>query len=308
MFPARKIPIYVASALTLALLLSACKNQPQGNLTVSADPSDPSVPSVSSSVPATEPSGETQMPTTEPGGVTETTSPKETEPATTPSESTQPTQSSQPIQPTQPAVQPVDMTKAVDTAVSEIGKLIPELKYDPSQQVGTKVELLVDRSLSQEDVEGYLHDALLEVFDYNLYLEQLNDPAQTQTVLFDYTYSLTYKSMEDQFVFELCYVLNKQAHTDDNFNSDEVVAQVTQQILNSTQVRVTAFEDEDYTKAFIYDDIPFFYSTQMCVDRLVGQIENEIYGENLGLNPYTQFRLVFHSKGETAYIFLLYLR
>ena len=304
MFPARKLPICIASALTLALLLSACKNQPQGNPAASADPSLPSVPP---SVSVTQPSGETQTPTTEPGGVAEPTSPKETEPATSPPES-MPTQPVQPTDPSQPVGQTVDPEKAIATAVTEIGKLIPELKFDPTQQIGTKVELLVAQGVSQEDMEGYLHDALLEIFDYNLYLEQQSDPAQTQTVLFDYTYSITYKGVEDQFVFELCYVLNKQAHTDDIFNSDEVVAQVTQQILNSTQVHVTAFEDEDYTKAFIYDDIPFFYSTQMCVDRLVSQIENEIYGENLGLNTYTQFRVVFHSKGETAYIFLLYLR
>ena len=308
MHSAKILPVFMGFALAMTLLLSACKSSSQGQSSSAADPLHPSVaPSVS----VTQPSAEAQKPSTDPGNVTEPTAPKETEAATIPSEPTQPTQPvqpSQPTQPTQPAIQPVDLEKAAATAVSEIGKLIPELKYDPSQQVGTKVELRVDRGLSQEDVEGYLHDALLEVFDYNLYLEKQNDPAQTQTVLFDYTYSLAYKSTEDQFVFELCYVLNKQEYKDENFDSDQVISLVTQQILESTLVDVTVFDEEAYSKAFIYDDIPFFYTTQMCVDRLVDQIENEIYGENLGLNTYTQFRVEFHSKGETAYIFLLYLR
>lgn len=307
----RKLPIFIVSALAIACLLCSCKNQSSGQPAASAGPSHPSVaPSVS----VTQPSAETQKPSTEPEDITQPTTPMETEAATNPSESTQPTQPSQssqpsqPSQPTQPAVQPVDVEKAIAATVTEIGKLIPELQYDPAQQIGTKVELLVERGLSQEDVEGYLHDSLLEVFDYSLYLEQQNDPAQTQTILFDYTYSLTCKSTEDQFVFELCYVLNKQEYQDEAFNSNEVISLVTQRILESTQVNVKAFEDEVYTKAFIYDDIPFFYTTQMCVDRLADQIENEIYGENLGLGSYTQFRVEFHSKGETAYIFLLYLR
>ena len=194
MHSAKILPVFMGSALAMALLLSACKSSSQGQSSSAADPLHPSVtPSVS----VTQPSAEAQKPSTEPGNVTEPTAPTETEAATIPSEPTQPTQPVQPSQPTQstqPAIQPVDLEKAVATAVSEIGKLIPELKYDPSQQVGTKVELLVNRGLSQEDVEGYLHDALLEVFDYNLYLEKQNDPAQTQTVLFDYTYSLAYKS------------------------------------------------------------------------------------------------------------------
>ena len=220
--------------------------------------------------------------------------------------------------PTQPEVVPTTAAPVslqpeavISETVTEIAKLIPELKYSPIQLVGTEISMPVSLSATHADAVAELHDGMLEIFDYSLYLEQQQNPEQLQPVIFDYTYSLRYLGLSSdgsQHQFELCYVINKQTYKDEIFDSDEVIRLVTKAVSESTMVSVTPFEDEQYTRIVVYDSIPYFYTTQNTVDRLVRAIENEIYGENLGYVKYTQFRLVFHSKGEANYAFLLYLR
>ena len=188
---------------------------------------------------------------------------------------------------------------------------MPDLRHDPALLVGTQIPMTVAISATHEDAVAELHDGLMEIFDYNLYLEQQQNPEQIQPVIFDYTYSLRYLGLNSdgsQHQFEVCYVINKQSYKDNFFDSDEVIRLVNRGVSESTMVSVTPFEDEEYTRIVVYDSIPYFYTTQNTVDRLVRAIENEIYGENLGYVKFTQFRLVFHSKGETNYAFLLYLR
>ena len=235
-----------------------------------------------------------------------------TQPVTTPP--TQPT-ATVPTVPEvpQPTTAPVlfQPDAVISETVTEIATLIPELKYEPLQLEGTAIFLSVDISATHADAVAELHDSLLEVFDYSLYLEQQLNPEQIQPVIFDYTYNLRYLGLNSdgsQHRFEVCYIINKQTYVDDIFDSDEVIRLVTEGVSQSTMVSVTPFEDERYTRVVVYDSIPYFYTTQNTVDRLVHAVENEIYGENLGYVKYTQFRLVFHSQGETNYVFMLYLR
>lgn len=230
-----------------------------------------------------------------------------TQPVTQPTATVPPTT----VAPPTTALTVIQPEAVISETVTEIAKLIPDLRHDPALLVGTQIPMTVAVSATHEEAVAELHDGLMEIFDYNLYLEQQQNPEQVQPVIFDYTYSLRYlgpNSDGSQHQFEVCYVINKQSYSDEIFDSDEVIRLVTQSVSESTMVSVTPFEDEQYTRIVVYDSIPYFYTTQNAVDRLIRAIENEIYGENLGYVKFTQFRLVFHSKGETNYAFLLYLR
>lgn len=230
-----------------------------------------------------------------------------TQPVTQPTATVPPTT----VAPPTTALTVIQPEAVISETVTEIAKLIPDLRHDPALLVGTQIPMTVAVSATHEEAVAELHDGLMEIFDYNLYLEQQQNPEQVQPVIFDYTYSLRYlgpNSDGSQHLFEVCYVINKQSYSDEIFDSDEVIRLVTQSVSESTMVSVTPFEDEQYTRIVVYDSIPYFYTTQNAVDRLIRAIENEIYGENLGYVKFTQFRLVFHSKGETNYAFLLYLR
>lgn len=212
----------------------------------------------------------------------------------------------------QPASDPViDGQTVVNSVMNDIAQLLPELKMDTKLTNATGVPLEINASLSEEMVAATLHDRLLDVFNYDLYLEQENEAAQTQPIVMDYTYNIIYKGLSEDkktHLFELNYVVNKQEYKDESFDSNEIIRLVTERILASEKIHVTAFEGEDYQEAITIDNVPFFYTTEMCVEKLYDTVEKKIYSKNLGEMRYTQFRVVFHSKGETTYTFLLYLK
>ena len=294
--------------LTMALTATLC-----ACTAVQHGPETTGVPS-SESVPGQTTVGSTTTQTTE------STVPAVTVPATTtkptetiPAETTKPTETTpqETTKPTEPVTQAFQPDQIIAETVREIGKLIPELKFDAEQQTGTSLELTVGIGISHTDAVAELHDTLLDLFDYNLYLEQQISPEQVQPVIFDYTYSIRYLGLnenQNQHIFKICYVVNKQSYVSDIFDSDEIIRLATEAVEKSDKVKVTSYEDDSYTRVVIYDDIPFFYTTEQAFNWLADSVVNEIYGENLGIGKYTQFRLVFHSKGETSYVFLLYLR
>ena len=291
----------ICIAAAMVLCFSACSvRQPSGTAGIPANPTTQPV----SQTPASGTTAAPVLPTAQP---TQPVTAVPTQPATQPTVTVPPTTAAPPAT-TLTVIQP---EAVISETVTEIAKLMPDLRHDPALLVGTQIPMTVAISATHEEAVAELHDGLMEIFDYNLYLEQQQNPEQIQPVIFDYTYSLRYLGLNSdgsQHQFEVCYVINKQSYKDEFFDSDEVIRLVTQSVSESTMVSVTPFEDEEYTRIVVYDSIPYFYTTQNTVDRLVRAIENEIYGENLGYVKFTQFRLVFHSKGETNYAFLLYLR
>lgn len=286
--------------LLAALLISGCRTQTPESTSGSSAPQNQTESSAWSDL--TDPTQTTTGPISDP-----------TEPTDATVQDTQPEQTTEPGgQDTQPSVPApaFNAAQVIEETVNDIVKLMPQLKYKAGYSDGAAAQILAEATLSQKDVAAELHDGLLELFEYDLYLEQQIDPSQIQPVIFDYTYSISYcgVSTEGRHIFEIRYVVNKQSYVSDNFDSDGIIAQVHQRILDSALVNVTAFVDDAFTTAVLIDDVPFFYDTQASVDRLTGMVEGIIYGENLGAVRYTQFRLVFHSKGETSYVFLLYLR
>lgn len=305
--------------LGAALCLSACAAHR------SDAPGETAKPTQAQTVPPTD----MTVPSILPGRTEPVTIPTQTPPTTTvpiqpPTQSPTRPVPTQPVTqpPTQPVVQPtvppatqpaqpMQPQAVITETVQEIAKLMPELKFNTGLQPGTKVTIPVANNATHTDAVAELHDSLMNLFDYTLYLEQKENPHQVQSVIFDYTYSIRYQGLDPEdnsHVFEVCYVLNKQSFVSDIFNSDEIIRQVTQAVTDSTRVKVTPFEDNQYKKVVVYDYVPFFYTTQQAVDMLTGAVENRIYSENLGITRCTQFRLIFHSKSETAYTFLLYLR
>lgn len=205
----------------------------------------------------------------------------------------------------------IDGPRVVGTVEKEIARLLPDLKRDPGLSNATGIPLSVDASLSEEMVAATVHDHLLDIFNYDLYLEQENEAGQTQPIVMEYTYNIIYKGLSEDkktHQFEVKYVVNRQEYKDESFDSNEILRQATAKVLESERIHVTAFEDDEYQKTVVIDNIPFFYTTEMCVERLSDAVEKKIYAENLGEMRFSQFRIVFHSKGETTYTFLLYLK
>lgn len=296
--------------VSVALCFSACSigqtQSPSENHTPPAQfeetlPTEQSIPPTIS--------GQTE-PATVPATQPETLPPTPTGPDATSQPATQPSADATDPPATQP-IQSLSSAAVITETIQEIAKLMPELKFDANLQPGTLVTITVPRVATHSDAVAELHDSLLSLFDYNLYLEQQIHPNQVQPVIFDYTYCIRYQGLDSekgQHIFEVCYVMNKQSFVSDTFDSDEIIRRVTQAISESTRVNVTPFEDNRHTRIVVYDYIPPFYTTEQTVDMLVHAVENEIYSENIGIVRCTQFRLVFHSKSETAYAFLLYLR
>lgn len=294
--------------MAMAALLCACAAVEQGpETTISPTAASTQSPPEQ---PATDPA---DAQTTVPSAPTQTAPAGTTEPTeTTPPETTKPTETI-PVEtkPTEPVTVPFLPEQIISETASEIKKVMPELKFDPAQQTGAAIELSVGVGITHTDAVAELHDTLLDLFDYNLYLEQQISPEQIQPVIFDYTYSIRYLGLNADktlHIFEICYVVNKQTYVSDIFDSDEIIRLVTEAVEKSDQIKVTSFSDDNHTRVVMYDDVPFFYTTQQSAEWLADSVVNEIYGENLGVVKYIQFRLVFHSKGETSYVFLLYLR
>ena len=291
----------ICIAAATVLCFSGCSvRQPSDTTGITANPTTKAV----TQSPVSDTTTATMFTTAQP---TQPVTAVPTQPVTQPTATVPPTT----VAPPTTALTVIQPEAVISETVTEIAKLIPDLRHDPALLVGTQIPMTVAVSATHEEAVAELHDGLMEIFDYNLYLEQQQNPEQIQPVIFDYTYSLRYlgpNSDGSQHQFEVCYVINKQSYSDEIFDSDEVIRLVTQSVSESTMVSVTPFEYEQYTRIVVYDSIPYFYTTQNAVDRLIRAIENEIYGENLGYVKFTQFRLVFHSKGETNYAFLLYLR
>ena len=199
----------------------------------------------------------------------------------------------------------------VSTVAEEIGKLLPELDRSEGLSDGKSTTILVDASTPEEEIADQIHDALLDLFQYDLYLEHQNDPSQGQPVVLDYTYDIVYKGLSadgKKHQFAVIYAVNQQAYVDDVFDSDAVIRQVTAGVLASEKISVTAFEGDSYTDVLVIDSIPFFFTTEECTEWMVDKIEDKIYSENVGQVKYTGFRVVFHSKSEANYTFLVYLK
>ena len=199
----------------------------------------------------------------------------------------------------------------IQDAVSDLNKLISKLKYDANLKSGKRVDILIDKELTERDVSGMLHDTILDLVEYDLYLEYQSNPHQSHPVVIDHTYAVKYKGFSadnTQHVFEIVFVMNEQSYKDEQFDSNEVVAQVTTRTLNNTGLNMSKLVGSEFTEARMIEGVQVYESTANSIESLTRYVENEIKGTIYGMKGYSQFRLEFYAKGTTSYTFILYLR
>lgn len=227
---------------------------------------------------------------------------QETEPSTE-SEETAPEGGTTTQQPEPEPLEKIQSDVVIDTVVGTLTDQLPQLNYDAGQTDGTVVKLLVAPKQSNEAMS----DSLLK--DIQNLFGDTSDTAPEQSD--GYTYSLTYQGASDDgqmHCFAFSYISNEYATVTPVLNTDEVVAQVTRNILNSTAVDVNTFNGNGYTVRVEISDVAHFYNTRQAVDALTFSVEAEIEERNMAETVYTEFCLVFDSKTETSYVFVLYLR
>ena len=248
--------------------------------------------------PQTEPP-ETNPPVTEPEEMAPPqTEPPETDPPVTEPEETVPPQT-EPVQLPQIQAQPV-----IDRAAAALADRMPAIQYDPSWSGGTVVRMPVSMNQSEEEMAEELLAGMVALLTE---VTEGADPEETIT----YTYSLScLGTTEDNgsYLFAVSYTSIGQESAEIDFDSDAVVAQVTQGVLNSTRVTVTAFDGSDYEACVTIRTVPYFYNTQQAVESLIDAVETEIFTENILGAEYCEFCVAYDSEEETCHVFLLYLK
>ena len=205
----------------------------------------------------------------------------------------------------------IDSKWIIQNTVSNLNGLISELTYLEDMSQGQTVDLPISKELSEQDISGTLHDSILDLIEYDLYLEYQDNPNQSHPVVLDYTYSLKYKGFSKdgtQHVFEIRFMMNEQSYADENFDSNIVVSQVTERILNNTEFHMDQLSGDESREARMIEGVQTYESTSEAVESLTRYVENEIEGALFGMAGYTQFRLEFYAKGATSYTFILYLK
>lgn len=262
------------------------------------DGTEPSQTAPPATKPAQTDPPQTEPPQTEPPR----TEPPQTEPPQTDPPQTDPAQTEPPQTEPVPVVQ-IDSQAVIAQAIAALEGRMPELKYDSGWSGVTTVELPVDATIRQEAVADKLLEYLLELFEYDLYLEEP----------FAYTYSLTYRGITEGACthgFVVSYTANaiEVPVEEPALDTGAVVAQVTQGILDSTRVSVELFDGSGYTERVVISDVPYFYGVQDAVECLISVAESEIYKRNLVDTVYTSFYFSFDYENETSYVFSLYLK
>lgn len=199
----------------------------------------------------------------------------------------------------------------IQNTVLNLRSLISQLVYSENMTRGQVVDIPISKQLSEQDISDMLHDSILDLIEYDLYLEYQNNPYQSHPVVLDYTYSLKYKGFSKdntQHVFEIRFVMNEQSYRDEHFDSSVVVSQVTERILNHAELHMNVLSGDGYTEARMIEGVQTYEGTTEAVESLTRYVANEIEGALFGMAGYTQFRLEFYAKGATSYTFILYLK
>lgn len=207
-------------------------------------------------------------------------------------------------------IQQIDSVWVIRNTVSELKGLIPELTYSEDIEDGQVIEVTISTTLAQTEVAGVLYDSILDLLEYDQYLESKNNPEQTQSVVLDYTYGLKYKGVSkdvSNHIFEFGFVMNEQSYQDMNFDSAAVVSQVTERILKNSELHVELLNGNDYKTTRMIEGVQCYETTAEAVESLTRYVENEIRSMMYGIETYTKIRLEFYAKGITSYTFILYL-
>ena len=240
---------------------------------------------------------QTEPPQTEPTQPPQT-EPAKTEPTPTEPDLTEPPQTES-VQAEQIQAQPV-----IDRATAALAGKLPEVSYDPGWTGGTVVTVSMELGLSEDEMVRRLLIWMQDLFADALAGEESRDNVS-------YTYSLVYNGVAEDnssHLFVLSYTSIGSTVEQIPFDSDAVVAQVTQSVLNSSRVTVTAFDGNGYTECVTIREVPHFYSTQDAVDCLISAVETEINTQSILGGPCSEFCLVYGSAEETCHVFFLYLR
>lgn len=213
-----------------------------------------------------------------------------------------------------PAKEKIDCNKVIKKTASELKKILPELKYSQKVSNGNVTDILLNVDLSENDVMNKLHDKILDLVEYDLYLEYKTKPEQASPVIIDHTYSISYKGISSdgkQHIFKVAMVMNEQKYKTENFDSDEVILKATEKVLNSTDsilANMTKMTDRKYSEIRMIEGVQTYEGTEEASASLARYVENEIIGVLLSAKNYTQFKIEFYSKGNTSYTFVLYLK
>jgi hypothetical protein len=208
----------------------------------------------------------------------------------------------------------VDWERVLNTTVNELKATLPELKFIDGLSSVHKEQIHIDANLEEQDIINELHDSILDLVEYDLYIEYKDNPQNAQPVIIDHNYFLKYKGLSDggsEYVIEIYAEMNEQKYIDEVFDSDEVIAKATAKLLDSTEEQLKGMQvmtDRDYTESRIIEGIQTFEQTEQAADTLSRYAENEIVSVLLGAKNYTQFKIEFYAKGDTAYTFILYLK
>lgn len=228
------------------------------------------------------------------------TQPVPPEPETTEAKITMPeTTTAETTEPTRPALPELDASLSqavVNRTVTALQSLIPELRHESGWNRGTAVRMPVAPGASEDAMVNTL------LTDVQLVLEQRDQ---------SFVYSLSYGGISEDgssHIFIFCYMIDVPVFEAPQMDPEAVVRQVTQNILSNTDLNVTTFDGSNYKACEVIREVPDFYSTQSAVDCLTYAVETEISTENLMETVYKEFKLVFDSREETRYVFLLYLR
>lgn len=204
----------------------------------------------------------------------------------------------------------IDSASVIRSTVADLSAIIPQMKHSDSLSGGQFIDITISTEYVEKDVAGLLYDTILDLVEYDLYLENQGNPNISQTVVLDYTYRLKYRGISQDkkdHVFEFQFMLNEQTYQDVNFDSNAVISQVTERILNSSHFEMSLLSGGDYKTTRMIEGIQTYESTAEAVENLTRYVENEIRGLLYGVEQYTSFRLEFYSKGTTSYTFILYL-
>lgn len=280
--------------MAVLLCVSGCSSGgEEPGSTVAVPPQSVTTTPGTESTTTTQPSLEVTQPSVE--DVPETTAPKP-EPTKPQQNSGQTQPTTQPQKPKLPQLNQSQYQPVIDQTIAALASRIPAAQHDASWSGGTAVEFSVKPNLTTDAMVSTLVQKVTELFE-------------NQNV--ECVYSLNYRGITDdgtQHFFEFSYIFEKPNVVQPSFNSGEVITQVTQNLLNSTKVEVTAFDGTGYRKCLTIKTVPDFYSTQEAVEHLTRYIESEIYAEQLLGNECSQFKLAYDGADAAAYTFLLYLK
>ena len=199
-------------------------------------------------------------------------------------------------------------------AVNSLKTTLPQITYKDSLSGGHTTEILLDKGLSEKELADEIHDSILNLLEYDLYLEYNVKPEQARPVVIDHIYSLTCDGTvknDDQYVCKVRLVMNEQKYSDENFNSDEVIEKATDAVLNSANPKLadmSIITGSSYGETRMIEGVKIFEYTDSAAESLARYTENTILSVLYSGKDYTQFKLEYYAKGVTSYTFILYLK